>query len=591
MTWDQLRAIVWLRWRLTRNQFLRGGQLNAVLSVILLVLLLLAGAGFAVGGVLLGLFAGAHASPPVLLLIWDAAIFAFLIFWFSGLMMEIQRSESVDLTKLLHLPVTLHQVFVLNYAAAHFTPSIVVFLPAMLGLCAGMAVTGGAAFALLAPCILALIFLVTAWTYCLRGWLVALMVNKRRRRAILVWITLVFVLIAQTPNLIFNSRYFRDQTRSHRKTQKSSNDNALVLPDVVLEAHLALPPGWVGYSAMALKESNNPWPALGASAAGFLLGALGLLRAYRLTLRFYQGAEGGSGAPKPGEPIPDRGRPAARGVSAGAGQASAPRGILLVERRLPWLRDDIAGLTLATLRSLLRAPELKMALIMPIVMGVVMLSAFFTRSKGSVPESFRPFIATLAVTAAAFCLIPTMSNVFGLDRNGFRALVLLPTERRHILLAKNLAFFPLIAAVTLALLILVKFVVNLSWGSFLAGLMQAPAAFFLFSLLGNFVSIVAPYRLASGTLQAKKPKAIVLLAVFASFILLPLILLPILIPPAFQLLCSGLGWVPWLPVNLLATAGILAGTLWLYRGLLPLQGRLLQRREQTILREVTEEVE
>ena len=35
MNWEQLRAILWLRWRLTRNQFTRGGQLNAVLSVLI----------------------------------------------------------------------------------------------------------------------------------------------------------------------------------------------------------------------------------------------------------------------------------------------------------------------------------------------------------------------------------------------------------------------------------------------------------------------------------------------------------------------------------------------------------------------------
>jgi hypothetical protein len=57
------------------------------------------------------------------------------------------------------------------------------------------------------------------------------------------------------------------------------------------------------------------------------------------------------------------------------------------------------------------------------------------------------------------------------------------------------------------------------------------------------------------------------------------------------LLFSKLGWLPWLPVNLLAAAMILAAAAGLYRAVLPLQGRLLQRREQTILSEVTEEVE
>ena len=52
--------------------------------------------------------------------------------------------------------------------------------------------------------------------------------------------------------------------------------------------------------------------------------------------------------------------------------------MLLVERRLPWLPDDTAALTLATFRSLLRAPELKMAFVMPLVMGVVLASMRLT---------------------------------------------------------------------------------------------------------------------------------------------------------------------------------------------------------------------
>src|SRR5207302_1347203 len=114
VNWEQLKAILWLRWRLSKNQFARAGQLNAVLSVLLLVFMLLLSAGLLIAAVSLGAFAAPKIPPQVLLLIWDGVIFGFLIFWLSGLMIEIQRSESIDLTKLLHLPVTLHQVFIFN---------------------------------------------------------------------------------------------------------------------------------------------------------------------------------------------------------------------------------------------------------------------------------------------------------------------------------------------------------------------------------------------------------------------------------------------------------------------------------------------
>ena len=69
MNWEQLRAILWLRWRLTRNQFARAGSLNVVLSIVLLALLLLGAAAFGLGGALLGAFAAAKAPPRVLLYI------------------------------------------------------------------------------------------------------------------------------------------------------------------------------------------------------------------------------------------------------------------------------------------------------------------------------------------------------------------------------------------------------------------------------------------------------------------------------------------------------------------------------------------
>jgi hypothetical protein len=307
-------------------------------------------------------------------------------------------------------------------------------------------------------------------------------------------------------------------------------------------------------------------------------------------LRFYLGAEA----------VSKRAAPEASGRKREAAQtypspdsrslASVTKP-LLVERTIPWLRDDTAALALATLRSVLRAPELKMALIMPIVMGAVMLSLYFKRPRGAIPESLYGLITAAAVAAAVFSLVPTMSNIFGLDRNGFRTLILLPTERRKVLLAKNLAFFPLLSAVTVCLLVMLKLMLRLPWQSLIAGLLQAPTAFLLFSLLCNLVSILAPYRLAQGTLQAKKPKAIVFLAVFGSFIVLPLILLPVLIPSALQVMAAGLDWPGWIPVNVLATLAVLAGAIWLYNGLLPSQGRLLQKREQTILKEVTEEIE
>ncbi len=578
MNWDQLKAILWLRWRLSRNQFIRGGPLNAVLSVLWVALLAMGAVGLGLGGLIGGWFAGAQAPAAVLLLIFDGLVFAFLIIWASGLMVEIQRSESIDLPKLLHLPVTLRQVFVFNYLVSLLAPSIILLLPALLGLSVGMAFGGGLALALMVPLVLGFVFAITAWTYCLRGWLAALMMNKRRRRAIIVWVTVIFVLLFQLPNIVFNSAMFRSHVK--RAGQGSPLEDAqgrLALPQVFVDAHLALPPGWLGYGAMTLKE-QNPWPAFGAGALCWLFGVMGLRQAYRLTLRFYQGEEG-------------RGRlaaPAPRPVTARPQPSARP---LLVERTLPGLPEEVAALTLALFRSLSRAPELKMAFIMPVVMGAIGASMYFTHPRGPMSHLWGGFLATGVAAFSVFSMAPSMANAFGLDRDGFRALVLLPTRRHHVLLAKNLSFVPFVAVVAVSLLTLAGVATRMPWDAYLTGLVQVPAAFLVFSLLTNLAAILAPYRMAPGTLQMKKVKPAVFLVMLLNFLLLPLVLPPLLIPPALQLVFSVEHWAPWLPVNLLAALATLAGIAWLYRLLLPLEGRLLQRREMAILQEVTQEVE
>lgn len=575
MNWEQLRAILWLRWRLTKNQFRRAGRLNAVVSVLLVAVLLLAGTGCGLGGFALGAVLGAKASPPTLLLVWDVAIFLFLVFWLGGVVVEIQRAESVDLTKLFHLPVTLQQVFVFNYVISHFTPSLVILVPGLLGMSLGLTRHGGPALGLTVPLVIGFLFLVTAWTYCLRGWLAAMMLNKRRWRTLLIGLVFTVVLLAQLPVFLLRAQLTKPPADFDPYVQSDPTAQPVaepVWPAFFLQAHLVLPVGWPGYGAMELKQGRST-TALVLTAAGFVIGALGLARAYRSAIRFYRGTE----------KLSERkqlARPERKGRTA-----------LLIEQRLPGLADDTAALALATFRSLTRAPEMKMALIMPVMLCTMLVMLQITGLKSVLTEMGGSLVATAILGSAAFSLAPVMSNVFGLDRNGFRALVLLPTSRRAILLAKNLAFFPFLLLLTLLILALAKWLAQLSWATVLAGLVQVPAAFFLFAPVCNWTSIRMPHRIAERSLKAKKTNAITYLAGLAAMLFVPFVLLPLLIPAGLQTLFADLGWLPGLPVNLLAGLALLGGTAWLYRCALHTQARMLEQHEQTILREVTEEVE
>ena len=70
----------------------------------------------------------------VIMVVWLASRWFFCFFWMIGLLTELQRSETIDLQKLMHLPVALGQMFAINYLASHFTLSIVIVVPAMFGL-------------------------------------------------------------------------------------------------------------------------------------------------------------------------------------------------------------------------------------------------------------------------------------------------------------------------------------------------------------------------------------------------------------------------------------------------------------------------
>ena len=138
MNRHHLRTILWLRWRLSRNQWSRGGQLNAVLTMIIVTAGFIIGALGAIVGVLVGIFALAKVSPLVMLGIWDAIVVIFLFFWMIGLVSAIQRSETIDIGKMLHLPISLKDIFLVNYVASHLTLSIILFVPVMLGLSFGL---------------------------------------------------------------------------------------------------------------------------------------------------------------------------------------------------------------------------------------------------------------------------------------------------------------------------------------------------------------------------------------------------------------------------------------------------------------------
>jgi len=575
MHWSQIQTILWLRWRLTRNQWARGGRVNVVISLVVMALLLLIGVGGGVGGLLAGVFGLGDSSPLVMLGVYDVLTVAFLLFWCIGVLSTMQRSESIDIGKLLHLPISLKSVFLVNYLASHVTLSIIVFLPGMLALAAGLALGGRGMMLLLIPLILGFLFAITAWTYCLRGWLVILMKNPRRYRAVVAGITMASILLSQLPHLL-NMKFMpkpRSSSESRQTQSERGRSRMLGIPPVVLLAHGVVPPLWVGNGAMALAE-GNALPALLAAAASFGIGGVGLARAYRSTRRFYEGHGDGKKA-----------RPARKERTARSG------GGRLLERRLPGLSEEAGATALASWRSLTRATEVKTALASNVVMLLMFGGmAVFSRSRDmSLRVQF--FYGTGIALLPFLGMIFLLTNQFGFDRTGFRTLVLSPMPRSQILLGKNLAVLPI--AVVLGVVYLALATIGLGLNVIVAtvAMVQLLGAFFLLSIGGNLLSSLLPYRVREGTLAATKVGAARALLNFLAHMACMSVLSVLLLPAvAAALVSSGDGMTARLVYVVISVAELVVIAA-IYRMSLPGLGELLQAREKEILRVVTQEVE
>lgn len=577
MNFEQFKTIVWLRWRLLSNQWRRSGGIGAVIAALVVVAIFVLGGVSFLGGLFGGVFALADAKPGLILGVWFGVTLAFLFMWMIGLLTELQRSETIDLQRLMHLPVALGQMFIINYVVSHLTLSIVIAVPAMLGLAVGLVFSRGAAMVFLVPLALSMVFMITAWTYCLRGWLATLMTNPRRRRTVIMGITLSCVLLAQGPNIYFNViRHTNHSSKQNRAVQTANNRETL---NHLLAIQKFIPPLWVPVGAGALAE-GRVLPALFGTFGYVAIGGLGLRQAYRSTMRFYHGQT----AKKNAAQIKPR-------LAQTSVTSPARTGKQFLEFQLPGVPEQAAALALASFRSMLRAPEVKMAWGSAFLPIVIVGGTLMVRTKPNIPENAKPFMVAGAVMFSVFILVQFFANQFGFDRDGFRALILSPAQRRLILLGKNLACLPVGIASGVVSLALVSVWLRLSPTAIVAGFAQLTALLLLAGLVGNVVSILVPYRIQPGSMKpTKMPGLAMVVMVFCHF-LFPVAMVPVFLPPLGALLWHTAGWPDAVPVNFLLSvvlAAVMGCVYWLT--LDPL-GRLLRRRETKILAVVTVEVE
>lgn len=609
MIWQHVKTVVWLRYRIARNASKRAGKLNAVLTGILMALALLAGLGSFIAALSLGQAILPKTTPNQMLLLWTGLSVAFLSFWLVGLITQLQRSDALSLEKFLHLPISMGGAFVVNYLGSLVSLSLVTFLPAMVGISIAAVLVKGPAMLLMFPLLFSFLLMVTALTYQFRGWLASLMVNKRRRRAIMAGVTMGFVILCQLPN--FMNIAFRNSTRATsdstrqeyyenlRRLDQELGDGKLTIAEYqqageklrtarvakkeedatrlfnrichyVAIADMVLPPGWLAYGAMSAWK-NTFWPVLAGSLGLTLIGVVSLGRAYQTTLRYYLG-------------VYTAGKPAARRPTKTPSSAKPNRNF--IERKLPLIPEQTQAIALANIRSLSRAPEVKMMLLMPVVMLLMFGAMMFRQPLPVLPEVARPFIPLGAVSLAMVFMLQLMQNQFGFERSGFRVYALCPAQRHKILLGKNLAMVPFNLLFAVIIVAVLQVMHPLVFTKFVATLLSIPTAFMIVCMVGNQTSIISPHATAAGSMKAASMTMTTLLINFVGALAAMLGMLPVFIPAGIGALAEVFAWAPGVPWFLLLAVLELVAVALIYRSVLAYQGRLLHDREQDILKAV-----
>jgi len=596
VNWAHLKAFVWLRWRLAANQMRRSGPGGAAVSVIFTALMLVGGVLTLIIGFAVGLVALRTGPSRALMVVWDGAIAGYVFLWMMGLLSELQRSDAISLDRFLHLPVSPSGAFLINYLGSSIDLSLVLMLPAMTGLSAGLVLSRGPAMLLLFPMVATFFLMMTGVTYQFRGWLASMMKNPRRRRTIMAAVPVLFVLVFQLPNLWNNlspgARERRDARRTIATLDKDlaagritreeyprrrppqpparSSDEAYATTRLV---NMIAPPGWLAYGAEAAADGRL-WPALASVLGMGLIGAASLRRAYGTTLRLYRGDFDSGGR-----------RPSRSAIPAVASARAMParHSTTLVERRLPWSSERVSTVAVTSFRSWMRAPEMKMMLLTPVFMLIV-FSRMFAGQSGGTPGLMRPLtMSGLAAFMLIMSMVGPVGNQFGYDRSGFRAFVLGPAPRRDVLLGKNLSLLPF-ALVTMAVVVgLAQWFNPMRIDHFVALLLQLIPMYLLFCLAANLLSIVGPMALKPGSGMPAPHQGI---RGFYPLLFMPAVFLPLgltLIPLGIEALLSAMHWFAWFPAYLVFSVVQVVVTAWLYRLVLHWEGGLLQRREQQIL--------
>jgi len=632
---EQVTNFVWLRWRIQSNQLSKSSAVGKVIAALMLVAFGMGTMAALAIGTALGIFLPRLMAREYYFLLWNGLIAVTCVFWLFYLIADLQRSEAITFDRLLHLPISFAQVFAINYVSSWLGLHTLCLCGLGFGFIFGSAFSlGPVAFLFFLP-FTAFLIAITALTYQFQGWIATLMSNPRKRRAILIGLPFALVAVIQVPAIVLSR--FSDPGESQSKVAQpelappeelvpetippdKDGETAVAAPEkptepkpespaetkesdaiatekrqaevqaakkVALEklisqvrwANLIIPPLWLAGSIDSIVSGNFHF--LWLTPMMLLVAWLSLRSNYRATMRFYKGETDARAATTSGR---------AKKVPA-IGKSGATRRSKWIEFKLPGLHEETNAVLGLTWQSMLRAPEVKLYLLLPFISPFILFGALQAWKIPPVDE----LKAGLVVVASAFTMLMAaglISNQFGFDRTGFRAFVLSPIRRDRILLARNIAIAPFLLIQSTLLATAVSVYFGFSFDKLFCALILTAAMLPTFCLLMNLMSILTPFALAAGSIQPQQFNFIPLITNIGLSMFLPIIVGFTLMPLGFEwLMDQAVTSTRWFPFALLLSVPWVGFSFWLYALVIPFQGKLLARREQEILRVVTSKAE
>ena len=614
------QTFVWLRWRIRVNQLRHGSSLGKALAAILLVSFAMFCIGSFVIGGLVGAFAPRLIPRDFYFLLWDGLIALFCFVWMMHVATDIQRSDAITFDRILHLPVSIPQAFVLNYLSSLLNMTLISLCVISLGFTFGSCFSiGPIALLFLIPLVF-FVVAITALTYQLQGWLAVFMSNPRRRRIVMIVIPLCIIVISQMPSLLA-TRFSRirdlpqppiaeipaapSQTvgahegmneatkeessilsRKERRARNEARTSAWI--GRIRQFNIILPPLWMaGCIESIMSGTLHVFWLTGAMA---LVGFVSLRRNYRQTIRFYKGETDARASELQAAGALIRTKQSETHVALAA-QMRVTKRVLIVERQIPFVSEETAAVITMTLQSMKRAPEVKLYLLLPLIAPFVLLGVLHAMELPRIDE-LKAAIIVGFTACSLFITSGLLGNYFAYDRAGFRAFVLSPIQRKRILLGRNLATAPFLLLQTLLLALAIGIYFGMAIDKMLCAVILSTTMLPLYFLLTNLMSILTPFPLAAGSIQPKQFNLIPVLFSLVLSMFMPAITVLALVPLGLEWLVDrGFPGLEFVPIAFLISLPWLIVSIWFYRWLLNWEGKLLASREKELLRVVTSKIE